>query len=122
MESPDAPLLIQRMIHSTWCGKAEWHRRNLRIHVNEGMMLLDPDIYLVNSSTGKSKRRPLQPMQRKMIRHVDGTAKVLQRSGERTPMTADQLKQITDLASRAAAGIRWAIDDNGRLWLVSVDL
>src|SRR5258708_6664707 len=73
MESPDSPLLIQRMVHSLWCGKAQWHRRSLRIHANEGMMVLDPDTYLVNGGTGKCIRRTLQPKQRKMIRHVDGT-------------------------------------------------
>src|SRR5262245_49409789 len=52
-ESPDAPVLIQRMIHAIWCGKTRQHRNNLRIKANEGMLLLDPDTYLVNSATGK---------------------------------------------------------------------
>jgi hypothetical protein len=120
MESPHSPLLIQRMVHSLWCGKAQWHRRNLRINANEGMMVLDPDMYLVNSATGKCIRRTLQPMQRKMIRHVDGTAKIVQREGERPPMTADQLKRIADLGVQAEADIGWAIDDNDRLWLISI--
>jgi phosphoenolpyruvate synthase/pyruvate phosphate dikinase len=120
MESADSPLLVQRMIHATWCGKAEWQRKNLQINANEGMMVLDPDTYVVNSTTGRCIRRILQPKQRKMIRHVDGTAKIVQREGERTPMTADQLKSIADLAVRAATNIGWAIDDNDRLWLISV--
>jgi hypothetical protein len=120
MESPGSPALVQRMIHAMWCGKAQWHRKNLRIKANEGMMILDPDTYLVNSITGKCIRRTLEPKQRKMIRHVDGTAKVVEREGERTPMPADQLKSITDLAVRAGKDIGWAIDDNERVWLISV--
>ena len=120
MESPDSPLLIQRMVHSLWCGKAQWHRRNLRINANEGMMVLDPDTFLVNTGTGKCIRQTLQPMQRKMIRHVDGTGKIVQREGERTPMTPDQLKRIADLAVQAGTDIGWAIDDNDRLWLISI--
>jgi hypothetical protein len=119
-ESPNSPLLIQRMIHALWCGKAQWHRRSLRINANEGMMLLDPDMYLLNSATGKCIRRTLQSKQRRMIRHVDGTAKIVQREGERTAMPEDYLKSIAELAVRAAKDIEWAIDDNDRLWLISV--
>src|SRR5262249_21418770 len=111
MESPDAPLLIQRMIHSTWCGKAESDESNIRINVNEGMMILDPDIYVVNSA-GECTRQTLQPKQRKMIRHVDGSAKVVEREEERVPMPTDYLKRIAELIARAAADIGWAIDDN----------
>src|SRR2546421_14870 len=104
-ESPDSPVLVQRMIHSMWCGKAQWHRKNLRIKANEGMMVLDPDTYLVNGATGKCTRRTLEPRQRKMIRHVDGSAKVVEREGEREPMTADQLKSVADLAVRLGRDI-----------------
>src|SRR5438132_14128498 len=38
-ESPDSPVLIQRMVPAVWCGKAQWHRKNLRIKANEGMMI-----------------------------------------------------------------------------------
>src|SRR5881398_2276921 len=55
-ESPAAPLLVQRMIHAVWCGKAHWYRKNLRIKANEGMQILDPDTYLVNSANGKCIR------------------------------------------------------------------
>jgi hypothetical protein len=82
--------------------------------------MLDPDTYLVNSTTGKCIRQTLQAKQRKMIRHVDGTAKVVQREGERTPMPADDLKNIGELAVRAATDIGWAVDDNDRVWLISV--
>src|SRR3989475_10698659 len=49
MESLESPVLVQRMVPAIWSGKAQWHRRNLRIKANEGMMSLDPDTYLVNS-------------------------------------------------------------------------
>ena len=120
MESPDSAVLVQRMIPAMWCGKAQWHRKNLRIKANEGMMILDPDTYLVNSMTGKCTRRTLEPRQRKMIRHVDGSAKVVEREGERAPLTADQLKSVADLAVRLGRDIGWAIDDNERVWLISV--
>ena len=119
-ESPDSPVLIQRMVHAMWCGKAQWQRKNLRIQANEGMIVLDPDTYLVDSATGKCTRRTLEPKQRKMIRHVDGSAKVVEREGERTPMTPDQLKSVADLAVRVGKDIGWAIDDNERVWLISV--
>ena len=45
MESPESLVLVQRMVHATWCGKAQWHRRNLRIKANEGMCRI------VNDST-----------------------------------------------------------------------
>src|SRR5207237_4082521 len=104
-ESPGAPILVQRMIHSIWCGKAQWHRKNLRIKANEGMMVLDPDTYLVNSATGKCIRRTLEPRQRKMIRHVDGSARVVAREGDRTPMPAEYLVEIARLAARAGTDI-----------------
>ena len=119
MESPNSGVLVQTMIHAMWCGKVQLNRRNVLIKANEGMMLLDPDTYLVNLATGKCIRRQLEAKQRKMIRHVDGTAKVVQREGERTPMTAEQLKSVADLAARAGKDIGWAIDDNDRLWLIS---
>ena len=119
MESPDAPLLIQRMIHSMWCGKASSVRGNVEIRANEGMMILDPDTYIVDG-TGKCTRQTMQPKQRKMIRHVDGSAKIVRREGEREPMPADYLKRIAELAARAATDIGWAIDDNDRLWLIGI--
>jgi hypothetical protein len=119
MESADASLLVQRMIHSTWCGRAESNEQNNKITANEGMMILDPDTYVVNSD-GNCVGQILQPQQRKMIRHVDGSGKVVERGGERTPMSADQLKTVSHLAVRAATNIGWAIDDNDRVWLISV--
>ena len=119
-ESADAPVLVQRMIHAMWCGKTHWHRKNLRIKANEGMMILDPDTYLVNSTTGKCVRRTLEPKQRKMIRHVDGSAKVVEREGERTAMPAEHLAKIAELAVRAGSDIGWAVDDLDKVWLISV--
>jgi hypothetical protein len=119
-ESPDSPVLIQRMIPAMWCGKAHWHRKNLRIKANEGMMLLDPDTYLVNSLTGKCIRHTIEPKQRKMIRHVDGSSKVVEREGERSPMPPEHLSKIAELASGAGSDIGWAIDDLDKVWLISV--
>ena len=120
MESPGSAVLVQRMISAMWCGKVQWHRKNLRIKANEGMMILDPDTYLVNSATGECTRRTLEPKQRKMIRHVDGTAKVVEREGERTSIPDEQLKKICDIALRLGKDFGWAIDDNARVWLISV--
>jgi hypothetical protein len=119
-ETPDAALLVQRMVHALWCGKAHWHRKNLRIKANEGMMVLDPDTYLINSETGKCIRRTLETKQRKMIRHVDGSPKVVERLGERTPLPAEHLLKICELATRAGSDVTWAIDDSEKIWLISV--
>ena len=119
-ESPDSPVMIQRMVHAVWCGKAHWQRKHLRIQANEGMLLLDPDVYIVNSATGKCIRRNLEVRQRKMIRHVDGTARIVEREGERTPMPNEHLAEIAELAVRADTDIGWAIDDLDKVWLVSI--
>ena len=119
-ESPDSPVLNQRMVFAVWCGKAHWHRKNLRIKANEGMMLLDPDTYLVSSLTGKCIRRTIEPKQRKMIRHVDGSSKVVEREGERSPIPPEHLSKIAEVASRASSDIGWAIDDSDKIWLISV--
>ena len=119
-ESPDAPVLVQRMIHAIWCGKAQWRRKNLRISANEGMLILDPDTYLV-SANGQGVRRTLEPRQRKMIRHVDGRAKVVERDGKRAPMPPELLAKIAELAGRAGGDIGWAIDDLEKAWLISLE-
>ena len=119
-ENASEPVLIQRMVHSMWCGKAQWHRKNLRIKANEGMMVLDPDTYLMNAETQKCTRRTLEPKQRKMIRHVDGSSRVVAREGERSPMLPEHLATIAELASKAGTDISWAIDDLEKVWLISV--
>jgi hypothetical protein len=121
MESPDSAVLVQRMIPAMWCGKVQWHRKNLRIKANEGMMILDPDTYLVNSATAECTRRTLEPKQRKMIRHVDGTAKVVKREGERTPIPDEELRKISEVAVRLGKDFGWAIDDNARVWVISIN-
>jgi hypothetical protein len=119
-ESPGAEVLVQRMVPAMWCGKAESHRKNLlRIRANEGILLLDPDTYLWNTATGKCTRRILEPRQRKMIRYVDGTTRTIEREGERTLMTVEQLKSVADLAARARGDITWVLDDQERVWLIS---
>jgi hypothetical protein len=56
-----------------------------------------------------------------MIRHVDGSAKVVEREEERTPMSDELLSKIAGLARQADTDIGWAIDDSDREWLLSVD-
>lgn len=123
---PEALLLVQRMVNSSWCGTAQCDgkaaRRILRIKANEGMLVLDPDVYVFNSVARKCTRKTLQQKQRKMIRRVDGLSKTVEAQGERTPLSAEQLKAVAELAGRADGDIGWALDDNGRLWLISVRL
>jgi hypothetical protein len=119
-ENAIAAVLVQRMIPAIWSGNAQWHRRNLRIKANEGMMMLDPDTYLVNAVTRRGTRRSLEPRQRKMIRHVDGSSRVVEREGERSPMPPECLAAISELASKVGADISWAIDDREKTWLISV--
>jgi len=83
------------------------------------MMILDPDTYLFNTASGKCTRQTLAPKQRKLIRYVDGTTRVVEREMGRTPMSAEHLKQVADLALRAKTDIGWAIDDADRVWLIS---
>ena len=111
-ELPDAPMTVQQMIHSMWCGKAEWHGNELTITANEGMLMLDPDTYV-------NGRAVLAPKQRKMIRHVDGTARIVEREGPREPMPGELLAKINDLAVLVKSDIGWAIDDLDKVWLLS---
>jgi hypothetical protein len=120
-ESPGFPLLVQRMIHSTWCGKVRWTGKQVQIRANEGMQLLDPDTYVVDSVTGACLQRQIEPKQRRMIQHVDGSAKVIEWAGERSPMTEGHLAKIVELAARAGGDIGWAVDDLDKLWLISRD-
>ena len=119
IETPEAAILVQRMVYAMWCGKAQPEKGNLRVSANEGMMLLDPDTYVLDRS-GHCMQCALQPEQRKMIRHVDGSAKVVKRDGERLPMPEDLLKKIRELAAGVDTDIGWAIDDLERIWLLSV--
>lgn len=118
-ETTNAPVLVQRMVNSEWCGKASRTGKGLllRIKANEGQQMLDPDAYLFNMASGKCTRRTLQKSQRKMIRRVDGTSRVMQSDGRHTPLNADQLEAIAKLAERAQADITWAFDDR-QVWLL----
>lgn len=123
-ESPGAILLVQRMVHSDWCGKAGWDGnaalRMLRVIANEGMLVLDPDTYVFNAATGECTETTLQQKQRKTIRRVDGLSTTIEVQSGRTALAANHLKQIAELAERVGSGIGWAIDDNSRLWLISI--
>jgi phosphoenolpyruvate synthase/pyruvate phosphate dikinase len=120
-ETPDAPILIQRMVNAEWCGTAARNPKNLLLHIkaNEGMLLLDPDSYVLNRSTGKCTRRSLQKDQRKMVRWVDGTSRTVQADSRQTGLNADQLKAIAKLVESAQADVTWALDDR-RVWLISI--
>jgi hypothetical protein len=120
-EASDAPILIQRMIHSEWCGKATRQEKNrlIRIKANEGMLILDPDSYVFNSATGKCTRRGLQKTQRKLVRSVDGAPQSLESHNRRSALDIDQLKRIAELTESAQASITWALDDR-QIWLISV--
>jgi hypothetical protein len=119
-ESTDAPILIQRMVYALWCGKAHQDHQNLQIRANEGMLLLDPDTYLIDLATRECIGSSLQPTQRKMIRHVDGSAKVVERDDDRAPLPTKLLEKVAVMAGRAGSNIGWAIDDLDREWLLSV--
>ena len=118
-ESPETEILVQRMVHATWCGKAGREGKNLRIRANQGMRILDPDIYLLNTGTGKCTRRTLYQRPRKMFRWIDGTSKTEHIEGKRRPLETKFLQGVADLAGRAQADIAWALDDRG-VWLLNM--
>jgi hypothetical protein len=120
-EAPDSVVLVQSMVPAAWCGRAQWHRKNLRIQANEGMMILDPDTYLFNTATGKCIRKSIQSRQRRMIRHVDGSSRTLERQDQRALLTPEQLKSVANLAEKAKGDITWVLDDQNRGWLISVN-
>jgi hypothetical protein len=117
LETSDAPILVQRMIHSMWCGRTQQDGETLTIKVNEGMLLLDPDTYVVSGTSGQCIRQALEPRQRKMIRHVDGSARVVERTSPRTPMPAELLAKVAKLGP----DVGWAIDDLEKIWLLARD-
>lgn len=117
-ESSEAAVLVQRMVHSMWCGKAQADGNNLRITANQGMTLLDPDMFIVERKSGTCIHRSLAPRQRRMIRHVDGSAKVVAGEGERVPMPHEYISKIVALALKADTDVGWAIDDLEKIWLL----
>jgi phosphoenolpyruvate synthase/pyruvate phosphate dikinase len=114
-ESPDAAILVQRMIPAVWCGKTQQDAKI--ITANEGLMILDPDTYVIQNGTYVHKS--IEQKQRKMLRYVDGTLRTVERDGERTLLSDDQLKKIADLAARSQTDITWALDDQDREWIIS---
>jgi hypothetical protein len=121
-ESPDASVLIQRMVPSMWCGKAHADGRIVNITANEGLMIFDPDKYVFDREDGVCLRKSIEPRQRKMLRYVDGTLRTVEREGERPLLTDDQLKTVANLAVKADGKITWALDDQDRAWLISLQM
>jgi len=114
-ESPHAAILIQQMIPAVWCGKTLQGGRV--ITANEGLMVLDPDTYIIEN--GSCVQKSIEPKQRKMLRYVDGTLRTIGRDGERALMTDDHLKKVAELAMKAKGDITWALDDQDREWVIS---
>src|SRR5262249_53838646 len=59
LETSDTPVLVQRMIHSLWCGKTQRDGEDLTIKANEGMLLLDPDTYVLKGSSAQCLQQTL---------------------------------------------------------------
>jgi phosphoenolpyruvate synthase/pyruvate phosphate dikinase len=114
-ESSQAAILIQRMVPAMWCGKTQQSGRVIK--ANEGLMVLDPDTYVL--ADGACVEKSIEPKQRKMLRYVDGTLRTVEHEGERSLMTDAQLKKIAELAKRAQSDISWALDDQDKEWLIS---
>ena len=111
-ETPDAEILIQRMVNSDWCGKASWDGGNLRVLASEGLSRLDPDVYA-------EARVMLHQRPRRVFRGVDGLTRTMTVRDQRQGLSAERLAEIGNLAKQAGGNITWAFDDR-RLWLLSV--
>jgi hypothetical protein len=118
-DAPEAETLVQAMVNGLWCGKASLEGKNLRIRAAAGLMCLDPDVYLVNTLTGKCIRRTLYQHPRKVFRSVDGTTRTMEVTRERRPLESKFLSAITALAKRVESDMTWVLDDRGA-WLLSV--
>ena len=114
-ESPDAAILVQRMVPAAWCGKTQ--QVGQIITANEGLIILDPDTYIVQNGTFAHKS--IEPRQRKMLRYVDGTLRTVERDGDRILLTDDQLKKIAELSAKSQTDITWSLDDQDRAWVIS---
>ena len=117
-ESAAAQILVQSMINAEWCGKASCESPHVRIHASAGLLCLDPDVYVFDALSKECTERILHERPRRAFRGVDGTTRTMQIQGERRPFEAKYLKQVAELAERAASRITWALDDR-RLWLLS---
>ena len=118
-ESPDAPLLIQRMVHSSWCGKAQRRQDELRITANEGMMVFDPDTYIFKDSNEGYIERQIRSSQRRLIRHVDGSARTVE---VRDEIRIDRGSIEEDRGSGRTLRERYRLGArrSDRIWLISV--
>ena len=114
-ESPNAAILVQRMVPAVWCGKTR--EEGKIVSANEGLMSLDPDTYVIQNGTYVQKS--IVSKQRKMLRYVYGTLRTVERNAERSLLTDDQLKKIAGLAARSQSDITWALDDQDREWVIS---
>jgi hypothetical protein len=114
-ESPNAAMLVQQMVPAVWCGKTQQDGKVIK--ANEGLMVLDPDTYVIEN--GACVHRIVENKQRKVLRYVDGTLRTIEREGDRTLLTDDQLKKIAELAAKAQTDITWALDDQDRCWVIS---
>jgi phosphoenolpyruvate synthase/pyruvate phosphate dikinase len=121
-ESPDASILIQRMVPSLWCGKAQRHGKKLQIEANEGLMILDPDTYFFDTEKGQCVQKTIEPAQRKILRYVDGTLRTVRREGERILLAEGQLQTVVTLALSAERHVSWSLDDQDKAWLISREL
>src|SRR4029079_7265079 len=74
-ESPNAAILVQRMVPAGWCGKTR--EEGKIVSANEGLMSLDPDTYVIQNGTYVQKS--IVSKQRKMLRYVDGTLRTVER-------------------------------------------
>jgi hypothetical protein len=116
-ESPNAAILVQQMVAAVWCGKTQQDGRVIK--ANEGLMVLDPDTYVIEN--GACVHRIVENKQRKVLRYVDGTMRTIEREGVRTLLTDDQLKKIAELAVKAQSDITWALDDQDKAWVLSLN-
>ena len=119
-QTPDAEILVQAMINSTWCGKVCREEQNLRIQASAGLLCLDPDIYLLGPA-GECIEQTLFRKPRKVFRGVDGTTKRMEVQDERVPLEPVYLAAIAEIAKQAEADISWSLDDRD-LWLISLRL
>ena len=119
-ESPGGERLIQAMINAAWSGNARRDHKGLRISAAEGLLCLDPDVYLMQGSSAKTRKRTLYQQPRKVFRGVDGRTRTMEIIGERKPLESKYLEAIQELAERVGTDITWKLDDRG-IWLVGTE-
>ena len=117
-ESAEAEILVQTMVNSSWCGKAIWEGNDLRIQASAGLRCLDPDTYVVNTTTLQCAPIELHESPRKVFRAVDGSTRTMQIQRNRPYLEPSAMESIAILARRADSNITWALDDR-KVWLIS---